>query len=63
MVTGEPTTSLVSLPPEQSAKQKTLIPGAFTLKTNDDMELGRASNLEDQPGGMARQLSRISILR
>jgi iron complex outermembrane receptor protein len=33
--------------PEEAAKQKTQIPGAFTLKTNDDMELGRASNLED----------------
>src|SRR5215471_13179924 len=46
-VTGEPTGSLISVSPEESAKQKTQIPGAFTLKTNDDMELGRASNLED----------------
>ena len=33
--------------PEESAKQKTSVPGAFTIKTNDDMELGRASNFED----------------
>src|SRR5215468_4190444 len=46
-VAGEPTASLISVPPEESAKQKTQIPGAFTLKTNDDMELGRASNFED----------------
>src|SRR5215471_1386046 len=46
-VTGEPTGSLISVSPEEAAKQKTQIPGAFTLKTNDDMELGRASNLED----------------
>jgi iron complex outermembrane receptor protein len=32
---------------EEAAKQKTQIPGAFTVKTNDDMELGRASNLGD----------------
>src|SRR5215471_12679678 len=46
-VTGEPTGSLISVSPEEAAKQKTQIPGAFTLKTNDDMELGRASNIED----------------
>src|SRR5215471_327347 len=46
-VTGEATESLISVPPEESARQKTEIPGAFTLRTNDDMELGRASNLED----------------
>src|SRR5215470_14137949 len=46
-VTGEATGSLISVSPEEAAKQKTQIPGAFTLKTNDDMELGRASNLED----------------
>ncbi|HEY2568120.1 MAG TPA: Plug domain-containing protein, partial [Candidatus Udaeobacter sp.] len=27
--------------------QKTQIPGAFTVKTNADMDLGRASNFED----------------
>jgi iron complex outermembrane recepter protein len=46
-VTAEATGSLISLSPAEAAKQKTQIPGAFTLKTNDDMELGRASNLED----------------
>src|SRR5215470_7634235 len=46
-VTGEATGSLISVSTEEGAKQKTQIPGAFTLKTNDDMELGRASNLED----------------
>jgi outer membrane receptor for Fe3+-dicitrate len=28
-------------------RQKTQVPGAFTVKTTDDMELGRASNFED----------------
>src|SRR5215470_11592356 len=46
-VTGEPTGSLISVSPEEAARQKTQIPGAFTVKTNDDMELGRASNFED----------------
>lgn len=46
-VTGEATDSLTSISPEESAKQKTQIPGAFTLKTAADMELGRASNFED----------------
>ena len=46
-VTGETTGSLTSLSPEESAKQKTQVPGAFTVKTTDDMELGRASNFED----------------
>src|SRR5262249_46590329 len=46
-VTGESTGSLTSLSPEESAKQKTAVPGAFTIKTADDMELGRASNFED----------------
>ncbi|HEX5491184.1 MAG TPA: TonB-dependent receptor [Candidatus Udaeobacter sp.] len=46
-VTGESTDSLISVPPEQSAKQKTQIPGAFTIRTNDDMDLGRASNFQD----------------
>ena len=46
-VTGEATGSLTSLSPEESAKQKTQAPGAFTVKTADDMELGRASNFED----------------
>jgi len=46
-VTGQATGSLTSVSPEESAQQKTAVPGAFTLKTNEDMELGRASNLED----------------
>ena len=46
-VTGEAIGSLTSASPEQSANQKTQVPGAFTVRTNDDMELGRASNFED----------------
>ena len=46
-VTGEATDSLTSGSPEESAKQKTQVPGAFTVRTTDDMELGRASNFED----------------
>ena len=46
-VTGEATGSLTSVSPEESAKQKTQVPGAFTVKTADDMKLGRASNFED----------------
>ncbi|MGB9476503.1 MAG: TonB-dependent receptor plug domain-containing protein, partial [Candidatus Udaeobacter sp.] len=46
-VTGEAIGSLTSGSPEESAKQKTHVPGAFTVETNDDMELGRASNFED----------------
>src|SRR5215471_19315649 len=46
-VTGEPIGSLTSVSPEESAKQRTQVPGAFTVKTTDDMELGRASNFED----------------
>ena len=46
-VTGEATGSLTSLSPEESAKQKRQVPGAFTVKTTDDMELGRTSNFED----------------
>ena len=46
-VTGEAIGSLTSTSPGESAKQKTQVPGAFTVKTDDDMELGRASNFED----------------
>src|ERR1700756_1259458 len=46
-VTGEATGSLTSGSPEESAEQKTQVPGAFTVRTADDMELGRASNFED----------------
>jgi outer membrane receptor for ferrienterochelin and colicin len=46
-VTGEATGSLTSGSPEDSASQKRQVPGAFTVRTTDDMELGRASNFED----------------
>ncbi|HEY2047694.1 MAG TPA: TonB-dependent receptor [Candidatus Udaeobacter sp.] len=46
-VTGEATESLTSVSPEESAKQKTQVPGAFAVKTADDMELGRTSNFQD----------------
>jgi iron complex outermembrane receptor protein len=46
-VTGEATGSLTSVSPEESAKQKTQVPGGFTIKTADEMKLGRASNFED----------------
>src|SRR5215469_14159543 len=69
-VTGEATGSLTSLSPEESAQQKSQVPGAFTVKTTDDMELGRASNFEDllqrTPGVFlqsenGREVSKISI--
>src|SRR5215468_992225 len=69
-VTGGPTGSLISVAPEESAKQKTQIPGAFTLRTNDDMEFGRASNFGDllqrTPGAFLQsengmEVSKISI--
>ena len=46
-VTAEAIGSLTSTSPEESTKQKTEVPGAFTIKTADDMKLGRASNFED----------------
>jgi outer membrane cobalamin receptor len=46
-VTGVATGSLTSASPEESAKQKTQVPGGFTLKTADEMKIGRASNFED----------------
>ena len=46
-VTGEATGALTSASPEQSTEQKLQVPGAFTVKTTDDMELGSASNFED----------------
>jgi len=46
-VTGEATGSLTSVSAEESAKQKSQVPVAFTVKTTDDMELGCASNFED----------------
>jgi outer membrane receptor for Fe3+-dicitrate len=69
-VTGEAIGSLTSGSPEESAKQKTQVPGAFTVRTTDDMELGRASNFEDllqrTPGVFLRsengaEVSKISI--
>src|SRR5262245_27998539 len=69
-VTGEATGSLTSASPEESAKQKRQVPGAFTVKATDDMELGRASNFEDflerTPGvflqsGNGVEASKISI--
>jgi iron complex outermembrane recepter protein len=71
-VTGEATGSLTSASPEESAKQKTAVPGAFTVKTTDNMELGRASNFEDllqrTPGVFLQsengaEVSKISIRR
>ena len=46
-VTGEATGSLTSASPEESAKQKTQVPGGFTIKTADEMKMGRTSNFED----------------
>ena len=46
-VIGEAAGSLTSAAPEESAKRKTQIPGGFTIKTADEMKLGRASNFED----------------
>jgi iron complex outermembrane receptor protein len=46
-VTGQATDSLTSMSPEESAKQKTQIPGGFTIKSAGEMKLGRASNFED----------------
>jgi iron complex outermembrane recepter protein len=69
-VTGEATGSLTSVSPEGSAKQKAQVPGAFAVKTADDMELGRASNFEDllqrNPGVFLQsengaEVSKISI--
>src|ERR1700745_2401610 len=69
-VTGEATGSLTSVSPEESTKQKTQVPGAFTIKTADEMKLGRASNFEDllrrTPGGFLQsengaEVSKISI--
>lgn len=46
-VTGTATSSLTSASLEGSAKQKTQVPGAFTIKSGDEMKIGRASNLKD----------------
>jgi iron complex outermembrane recepter protein len=46
-VTGEATGALTSASPEESAKQKTQVPGGFTIHSAAEMKLGRASNFED----------------
>ena len=46
-VTAEATELLTSMSIKESTKQKTQVPGGFTIKSADDMELGRASNFED----------------
>ncbi|HEY6207049.1 MAG TPA: Plug domain-containing protein, partial [Chthoniobacterales bacterium] len=46
-VTGETTRSLTSQSPDDSAKHKSEVPGAFTIKTADEMKNSRASNLQD----------------
>ncbi len=46
-VTGEAAESLTSMSIKGSTKQKTQVPGGFTIKSAGDMELGRASNFED----------------
>ena len=46
-VTAGLTGSLTSASPEESAKLKTQVPGGFTVKSADEMKLGRASNFED----------------
>lgn len=69
-VTAEATGSLTSASSEESAKQKTQVPGGFTVKSADEMRMGRASNFEDllqgAPGVFlqsenASEVSRISI--
>src|SRR5436190_24326337 len=46
-VTGEGIGSLTSISPDESTKQKARVPGTFTIKTADEMKLGRASNFEN----------------
>src|SRR5213082_2202138 len=69
-VTAEGTGSLTSVSPDESAKQKEQVPGAFTVKSADEMKLGRASNFEDllqrDPGVFLQsengvEVSKISI--
>lgn len=69
-VTGEAIGSPTSASPAESAKQKTQVPGGFTIKSADEMKLGRASNFEDllqrAPGVFLQsengaEVSRISI--
>jgi iron complex outermembrane receptor protein len=69
-VTGQAIGSLTSVSPGESMEQKTRVPGAFTVKSANDMELGRASNFEDflqrTPGVLLQsengtEVSKISI--
>src|SRR5579884_311910 len=46
-VTGEATGSLTSASLDDAARQKKQTPGGFTLKSADEMQLGRASSFED----------------
>jgi hypothetical protein len=46
-VTAEATGSLTSVSPQESRKEKTHVPGGFTIKTAEEMKRGRASNFED----------------
>lgn len=46
-VTAEATGSLTSVSPQESRKEKTHLPGGFTIKTAEEMKRGRASNFED----------------
>ena len=46
-VSAEATGALTSASPEEAAKEKTQVPGGFTIKTANEMKLGRASNFED----------------
>jgi iron complex outermembrane receptor protein len=43
--------SLTSPSSDTSAEQKKEVPGGFTVKTNDEMQKGRASNFQDLLGG------------
>src|ERR1051326_2150835 len=66
-VTGEPTGSLTSAAPEESAKQKQHVPGGFTVKTATEMKLGRASNFEDllqrAPGVFAQSENGMEVTK
>src|SRR5437773_1869087 len=46
-VTAEANGSLTSVSPEESSKQKRQVAGGFTIKSADEMKLGRASNFGD----------------
>jgi iron complex outermembrane receptor protein len=46
-VTGEAPGSLTSASPDESTKQRQQVPGGLTIRSADEMKLGRASNFED----------------